>query len=96
MTASKTNSKSAKNVFMPAKASVAYNAALRGMRQIVSRTTGAINYVLMFDEAEVVMPGSWVIRDNEFPEGLYEGIKLDAYWEPDESGIDRFHLVNRD
>ena len=70
----------------------AYGLELQGLRQIVSKTTGQINYVLVFDGAEVVMPGNWAIREDEFPNGLYVGQKLNAYWEKDAEGIDRFHL----
>lgn len=74
-------------------ASSARGLELTGLREIVSKRTGEVNYVLCFgNKAEVVMPGSWTIRESEFPEGLYVGIKLDAYWEKDENGIDRFHL----
>jgi len=72
--------------------SAAHGLELTGLRQIVSKTTGAMNYVLVFDGAEVVMPGSWTIRESEFPNGLYVGQKLNAYWEKDAQGIDRFHL----
>ena len=74
-------------------ASAAHGLELKGLRQIVSRTTGQMNYVLMFENAEVVMPGNWAIRESEFPNGLYVGQKLDAYWEKDAEGIDRFHLA---
>lgn len=72
--------------------SAAHGLELTGLRQIVSKTTGAVNFVLVFDGAEVVMPGSWTIRESEFPNGLYVGQRLDAYWEKDAEGIDRFHL----
>jgi len=72
--------------------SAAHGLALKGLRQIVSKTTGSMNYVLVFDGAEVVMPGTWTIRESEFPQGLYVGQKLNAYWEKDSNGNDRFHL----
>lgn len=69
------------------------DACLIGYREIVSRETGALNYVLEFDDnSEVVMPGTWSIRESEFPHGLYKGQRLAAYWEADESGVERFHL----
>lgn len=73
-------------------ASSARGLELQGLRQIVSKTTGNMNYVLVFDGAEVVMPGTWTIREDDFPNGLYVGQKLNAYWEKDAEGIDRFHL----
>ena len=72
--------------------SAAHGEALTGIRQIVSKTTGKTNYVLVFEGAEVVMPGNWAIRESEFPQGLYVGQKLNAYWEKDSQGNDRFHL----
>ena len=68
--------------------SAAHGLELQGLRQIVSKATGAMNYVLVFDGAEVVMPGSWTIRESEFPQGLYVGQKLNAYWDSN----NRFHL----
>ena len=70
----------------------AHGLPLRGIRTIVSKSTGAQNYVLCFDNAEVVMPGTWTIREDQFPDGLVEGLCLDAYWEKDAEGVDRFHL----
>ena len=72
--------------------SEAHGLALKGLRQIVSKTTGSMNYVLMFDGAEVVMPGTWTIRESEFPNGLFVGQRLNAFWAKDENGVDRFHL----
>lgn len=46
------------------------------------------NIVLVFNDCEVIMPGTWSIRKNEFPNGLYEGQRLNAYWDAD----GRFHL----
>lgn len=89
MAAIKSNTKT----FMSPKKSGTRGSALRDMREIVSRTTGAVNLVLVFDDAEVVMPGTWTIRESEFPNGLYEGQMLAAYWELDpEAGRERFHL----
>ena len=70
----------------------AYGLPLEGVRQIVSKKTGEINYVLEFPGAQVVMPGSWAIRESEFPNGLFVGQKLNAFWEKDTAGVDRFHL----
>lgn len=65
---------------------------LQDIREFVSPSTGATNYILVFNDAEVVMPGTWNIRESEFPNGLYVGQKLAAYWEPDNTGKPRFHL----
>ena len=91
-----TKTASAKRCFLPARGNRAENQALRDMRNIVSKKTGEVNRLLVFDNDDVVMPGNWVVRADEFPEGIYEGIHLDAWWEPDDSGVDRFHLANRD
>ena len=53
-------------------------AELRDVRDLSSG-----NCVLVFDEAEVIMPGSWRLQKD-----LYEGILLIAYW--DDDGM--FHL----
>lgn len=82
-----------KKTFVTARKTGTKCSELRDMREIVSRETGVVNKVLVFDDAEVVMPGTWVIRENEFPNGLYEGQKLAAYWEYDpEVGREMFHL----
>ena len=78
---------------IPCIADNAHGLELTSVRQIVSKTTGKTNFVLVFsDKAEVVMPGNWAIRETEFPNGLYVGIKLDAYWEKNEKGANCFHL----
>ena len=81
----------AKKTFLKPVANVAKGDALLDVRQIVNGETGALNYVLVFAEAEVVMPGSWRINAAEFPEGLYEGIFLNAGWRV-ENGQPRFYL----
>lgn len=81
-----------KTVLIPAIQTNAYNLPLEGVRQIASKKTGELNYVLEFPGAQVVMPGSWAIRESEFPNGLYIGQKLNAYWAKDANGVDRFHL----
>ena len=97
MTTTKTTkTASAKRCFLTPRGNRAENEPLRDMRDIISKKTGERNRLLVFDNADVVMPGNWVVRADEFPEGIYEGIHLDAWWEPDEDGIDRFHLANRD
>lgn len=79
--------------FVTARKSGTKGSHLTDVREIVSKKTGEVNRILVFDDAEVVMPGSWVIRESEFPNGLYEGQKLAAYWEYDESaGKELFHL----
>lgn len=87
----RSNTKNSTTLLNPVR-NAAHGLELTGLRQIVSKTTGAMNYVLVFDGAEVVMPGTWTIREDEFPNGLYVGQKLNAYWAKDENGIDRFHL----
>lgn len=82
-----------REIFFAPKKTGTHGACLMGVRTIVSRETGAENYVLDFDDnSEVVMPGTWSIRESEFPYGLYKGQKLAAYWEADADGIERFHL----
>lgn len=86
-----------KKVFMKAKASGTKGSILRDMREIASKSTGEIHNVLVFDDAEVVMPGTWTIRESEFPNGLYEGQKLAAYWEYDKQfGREMFHMYEVD
>lgn len=86
------NTKSNTTTLLNPVRSAAHGLELQGLRQIVSKTTGVMNYVLVFDGAEVVMPGTWTIRESEFPNGLYVGQKLNAYWAKDANGVDRFHL----
>lgn len=82
-----------KKVFIQPRKSGTRGSILRDMRTIVSRATGDVNNVLVFDDAEVVMPGTWVVREADFPNGLYAGQKLAAYWEYDEAlARDCFHL----
>lgn len=80
------------NVLIRPVASATYGSALRSTRAIKNSLTGKQSIVLCFDDAEVVMPGNWQIRESEFPNGLYEGQMLAAYWEADETGTERFHL----
>lgn len=79
--------KSAK-VFFEARKSGTKGSILKDVRPIVSNTTGEQNYVLVFEDADVVMPGSWAIREQDFPQGIYEGMMLAAYWDED----NRFHM----
>lgn len=79
---------SAPKVFFAARKSGTKGSILRDVRQISTTKTGVVNYVLVFDDAEVVMPGTWVIRESDFPQGIYEGMMLAAYWDAD----NRFHM----
>ncbi len=93
MTATKTTSASAPTQFIKPVPNGTRGAHLLDVRNIVSRRTGSANFVLVFDDgAEVVMPGTWNIRVQDFPKGLYSGQKLAAYWEMDDEGINRFNL----
>ena len=87
----------AKKVFMKAKANATKGSILKDVREIASKSTGEIHNVLVFDDAEVVMPGTWTIRESDFPDGIYEGQKLAAYWEYDENlGRETFHMYEVD
>lgn len=78
---------------IPPKKSGTRGAHLLDVKAVVSKSTNRSSFVMCFDDgAEVVMPGTWTIREEEFPNGIYEGQKLAAYWELDESGTKRFHL----
>lgn len=78
--------------FITPKADFTYGSALKDVRTIVNKKSGKTSRVLEFEDASVIMPGNWEIRANEFPNGLYEGQMLAAYWEADETGESRFHL----
>lgn len=85
------------NVFLRPKRKATRGAALTGIRTIVNAETGKESYVLEFGKtASVVMPGVWEIREDDFPNGLYEGQLLAAYWEEDAAGVSRFHLYEVD
>lgn len=91
MTATKTTT--APKTFFKPRANGTRGSILEDVRTIVSKATGQSNFVLVFEDgAEVVMPGTWVIREQDFPNGIYQGQKLAAYWEADEEGIQRFNL----
>lgn len=83
-----TAKKSAPRTFFQPRKSGTKGSVLKDVREIASGKTGEINYVLVFDDADVVMPGSWSIREQDFPQGIYEGMMLAAYWDED----NRFHL----
>lgn len=80
--------KTAPKTFFVARKSGTKGSILKDVRPIVSNTTGEQNYVLVFEDADVVMPGSWAIREQDFPAGIYEGMLLAAYWDND----NRFHM----
>lgn len=61
---------------------------LTEIRKITSNKTGNINYLLVFEDADVVMPGTWTIREVDFPDGIYPGMMLAAFWDND----NRFHM----
>lgn len=92
MTAKNTTTKSERKTFIPAKKTGTRGSALKDVRTIVGHESGQANFVLVFDDAEVVMPGTWTIREDQFPDGIYEGQLLAAYWEQDAEGVNRFHL----
>lgn len=58
-------------------------AELKDVRTI--QKTG--NFVLVFDHAEVIMPGGWRLNRD-----LYIGDEIVAYWDEDAEGNRRFHL----
>ena len=45
------------------------------------------NYVLVFENSEVIMPGQWRLNRD-----LYIGDSVAAYWAEDDEGRVRFHL----
>lgn len=97
MSTTKVKSTKAPRTFINAKPNGTRGAILIDVRNIVSRSSGITNYLLCFDDgAEVVMPGTWNIRAQDFPNGIYEGQKLAAYWEMDEEGVNRFNLYEVD
>lgn len=88
MTAKKTTKKT---LLAPTKNGT-HGSILLNVVEVESAKTGRKNRLLIFDDAQVVMPGTWNINEAQFPDGLYEGQKLAAYWEPNNEGVSQFHL----